>query len=86
MEINIEKAREQIKEAAIGEDLLDDLGIGGLTDQFKDLNLAELLENPPPGIDEAVAVSQVSYSGICPNSLSLNLGGPVSQEYRIQQV
>lgn len=59
MEIDIQKARTMIKDAALGEDLLDDLGIGALSDQIRELNLAELLENPPPGIDEAVAVSQV---------------------------
>ena len=60
MEIDIRQARQEIKDAALGDDLLDDLGIGGLAEQFKELNLAELLENPPPGIDEAVAVSKVS--------------------------
>ena len=64
MEINIQNARQEIKDAALGDDLLDDLGIGGLSDQIKELNLAELLENPPPGIDEAVAVSQVSESSL----------------------
>lgn len=59
MEINIQNARQQIKDAALGDDLLDDLGMGGMSEQLKELNLAELLENPPPGIDEAVAVSQV---------------------------
>ena len=86
MEINIQKARQEIKEAALGDDLLDDLGIGGLSDQIKELNLAELLEHPPPGIDEAVAVSQVSASSAPLSTVRVHgrTGGSVSEESRVQ--
>ncbi len=40
-------------------DFLDGLGLGAITSQLKDLQLGELLDTPPPGIDEAVAVSKV---------------------------
>jgi hypothetical protein len=38
---------------------LDGLGLGMISSQLRDLNLGELLDTPPPGVDEAVAVSKV---------------------------
>lgn len=35
------------------------MGLGGIADQLKDLQLGELLDTPPPGVDEAVAISKV---------------------------
>ena len=40
-------------------DVLDSVGLGGVADQLKDLQLGELLDTPPPGVDEAVAISKV---------------------------
>eukprot|EP00210_Caulerpa_lentillifera_P002889 g2759.t1 len=59
MEIDIESARLEIRDAAVGDDFLSDLGLGGISEQLRELNLGELLENPPPGIDEAVAIAKV---------------------------
>lgn len=59
MEIDIESARSEIRDAAIGDDVLQDLGLSGISQQLSELNLGELLENPPPGIDEAVAIAKV---------------------------
>jgi hypothetical protein len=40
-------------------DYLDKLGLGLLTQQLKDLDLGELMDTPPPGVDEAIAISKV---------------------------
>jgi arsenite/tail-anchored protein-transporting ATPase len=45
--------------AGAASSLLSGLGLGGLMEQLKDLKLGELLETPPPGLDEAVAVAKV---------------------------
>lgn len=39
--------------------VLDALGMGQIADQLKDLQLGDLLDTPPPGVDEAVAISKV---------------------------
>ena len=36
------------------------MGLGMLTEQLADLKLGELLDTPPPGLDEAVAIAKVS--------------------------
>lgn len=38
---------------------LSGLGLGMVADQLKDLKLGELLDTPPPGLDEAVAIAKV---------------------------
>jgi arsenite-transporting ATPase len=35
------------------------VGLTGIVEQLKDLQLGELLDTPPPGVDEAVAISKV---------------------------
>jgi hypothetical protein len=40
-------------------DFLGGLGLGMLADQLKDLDLGELMDTPPPGVDEAIAISKV---------------------------
>jgi arsenite-transporting ATPase len=35
------------------------MGLGMVADQLKELKLGELLETPPPGLDEAVAIAKV---------------------------
>lgn len=69
MQLNLEQAKEELREAAaaggVGKgfnDFLDGLGLGMLSDQLKELDLGELLDTPPPGVDEAIAISKV---GIC---------------------
>ena len=41
-------------------DFLKGMGLGLIADQLADLNLGELLDTPPPGLDEAVAIAKVS--------------------------
>lgn len=40
-------------------DFMGSLGLGGILAQLEDLKLGELLDNPPPGLDEAIAVTKV---------------------------
>lgn len=40
-------------------DFLDGLGLGVIAAQLKDLSLGELLDTPPPGVDEAIAIAKV---------------------------
>lgn len=65
MEIDLNAARQQLrdlggaKEGRQLDDLLESFGLAGVASQLKDLRLGELLDTPPPGIDEAVAISNV---------------------------
>lgn len=65
MEIELDAARDELRELAGKnegrqlDDLLDGLGLGGVASQLKDLKLGELLDTPPPGVDEAVAIAKV---------------------------
>nr|GLL34988.1 ATPase ASNA1 homolog [Ipomoea trifida] len=38
---------------------MDGMGLGVLADQLGELKLGELLDTPPPGLDEAIAISKV---------------------------
>ncbi|KAK4788182.1 hypothetical protein SAY86_019501 [Trapa natans] len=40
-------------------DVMDGMGLGSMFDQLGDLKLDELMDNPPPGMDEVVAISKV---------------------------
>lgn len=40
-------------------DFMSSVGLGGLADQLGDLKLGELLDTPPPGLDEAIAIAKV---------------------------
>lgn len=35
------------------------MGLGSVLDQLEDLKLGELLDTPPPGLDEAIAITKV---------------------------
>ncbi|KAF3454967.1 hypothetical protein FNV43_RR05415 [Rhamnella rubrinervis] len=65
LEINPEKAREEFHTTSqkIGgsgvKDLMGSMGLGMLVDQLGDLKLGELLDTLPPGVDEAIAISEV---------------------------
>ncbi|PKI46732.1 hypothetical protein CRG98_032872 [Punica granatum] len=65
LEINPEKAREEFrtysqKNGGTGvKDIMDGMGLGVLVDQLGELKLGELLDTPPPGLDEAIAISKV---------------------------
>ncbi|GMG99417.1 hypothetical protein Nepgr_001257 [Nepenthes gracilis] len=65
LEINPEKAREEFrsviqKNGGTGvKDFMDSMGLGMLVEQIGELKLGELLDTPPPGLDEAIAISKV---------------------------
>ena len=65
MEIDLEAARQEIrdlggaKEGRGVEDVLGSVGMAGIADQLKDLRLGDILNTPPPGVDEAVAIAKV---------------------------
>ncbi|KAF8085771.1 hypothetical protein N665_0648s0022 [Sinapis alba] len=65
LEINPEKAREEFRSASqmnggTGvKDFMDGMGLGMLVEQLGELKLGELLDTPPPGLDEAIAISKV---------------------------
>ncbi|XP_075496145.1 ATPase GET3B-like [Primulina tabacum] len=65
LEINPEKAREEFRSASQKnggsgvKDFMDGMGLGIIADQLGKLKLGELLDTPPPGLDEAIAISKV---------------------------
>ncbi|XP_019434386.1 PREDICTED: ATPase ASNA1 homolog isoform X2 [Lupinus angustifolius] len=65
LEINPDKAREEFQTASKSDggsgvkDFMDGMGLGMLVDQLGELKLGELLDTPPPGLDEAIAISKV---------------------------
>ncbi|QCE07925.1 arsenite-transporting ATPase [Vigna unguiculata] len=64
LEINPEKSREEFRNAAQKnggtgvKDFMDGMGLGMIADQLGELKLGELLDSPPPGLDEAIAISK----------------------------
>ncbi|XVF46297.1 hypothetical protein PTKIN_Ptkin03bG0016600 [Pterospermum kingtungense] len=59
LEIDPEKAKEDFRSASQSKDFLNNMGLGMLADQLGELKLGELLDTPPPGLDEALAISKV---------------------------
>ncbi|VFQ83631.1 unnamed protein product [Cuscuta campestris] len=65
LELNPEKAKEEFRGATQSsggsgiKDFMDGMGLGVLADQLGELKLGELLDTPPPGLDEAIAISKV---------------------------
>ncbi|CAH9116062.1 unnamed protein product [Cuscuta europaea] len=65
LELNPEKAKEEFRSATRSnggsgiKDFMDGMGLGVLADQLGELKLGELLDTPPPGLDEAIAISKV---------------------------
>ncbi|XVF75569.1 hypothetical protein PTKIN_Ptkin13bG0197400 [Pterospermum kingtungense] len=65
LEINPDKAREEFQDATKKnggsgvKEFMDGMGLGMLVEQLGDLKLGELLDTPPPGLDEAIAISKV---------------------------
>ncbi|XP_028789765.1 ATPase ARSA1-like [Neltuma alba] len=65
LEINPEKAREEFRNATQKnggsgvKDFMDGMGLGMIVEQLGELKLGELLDTPPPGLDEAIAISKV---------------------------
>ncbi|MQM07570.1 hypothetical protein Taro_040410 [Colocasia esculenta] len=68
LEINPEKAREEFRSASQKtggtgvKDFMDSMGLGMLVEQLGELKLGELLDTPPPGLDEAIAISKACNS------------------------
>ncbi|KAE8696697.1 ATPase ASNA1-like protein isoform X3 [Hibiscus syriacus] len=64
LEINPDKAKEEFQSASqknggsAVKDFMNNMGLGMLADQLGDLKLGELLDTPPPGLDEAIAISK----------------------------
>ncbi|WCJ19305.1 ATPase GET3B [Euphorbia peplus] len=65
LEINPEKSKEEFRAATQTnggtgvKDFMDGMGLGMLAEQLGELKLGELLDTPPPGLDEAIAISKV---------------------------
>ena len=66
MEVDPDQAKEEFAAFAKqndvssgAKDFMSSVGLGGLADQLGDLKLGELLDTPPPGLDEAIAISKV---------------------------
>lgn len=65
MEIDPEAAKQEFKVYAAGrgkqeaQDFASGFGLSNIVEQLTDLRLGELLDTPPPGFDEAVAISKV---------------------------
>ena len=66
LEIDPEEAKEEFsafvqrdENQAQVEDFLGSVGLGGFADQLAELRLGELLDTPPPGLDEAIAITKV---------------------------
>ncbi|CAI9091119.1 OLC1v1026057C1 [Oldenlandia corymbosa var. corymbosa] len=71
LEINPEKAREEFRSASQTsggsgiKDFMDGMGLGAIADQLGELKLGELLDTPPPGLDEAIAISKACSGVSC---------------------
>ncbi|GAA0151604.1 transporter [Lithospermum erythrorhizon] len=65
LEINPETTREEFRAAGQNrsnsdmKDIMSSMGLGAIADQLGNLKLGELLDTPPPGLDEAIAISKV---------------------------
>ncbi|MFS8011742.1 putative arsenite-transporting ATPase [Helianthus anomalus] len=63
LEINPEKTKEDFRYASQNnggvKNIMDSMGLGMVAEQLGELKLAELLDTPPPGLDEAIAISKV---------------------------
>jgi arsenite-transporting ATPase len=65
LEVDVAAAKADIRAAAAADggakvaSFLSSIGLGVFADQLADLRLGELLDTPPPGVDEAVAIAKV---------------------------
>ncbi|KAK1409941.1 hypothetical protein QVD17_36472 [Tagetes erecta] len=63
LEIDPEKTKEDFRYASQNKgdvkDIMDSMGLGMVAEQLGELKLGELLDSPPPGLDEAIAISKV---------------------------
>ncbi|KAJ4845799.1 hypothetical protein Tsubulata_027804 [Turnera subulata] len=67
LELNPELFREEFRAASQQsggtgvKDFMDGMGLGMLAEQLGELKLGELLDSPPPGLDEAIAIAKVRF-------------------------
>jgi len=65
LEVDVAAAKADMKAAAAADggdkvaSFLNSVGLGVFAEQLADLRLGELLDTPPPGVDEAVAIAKV---------------------------
>ncbi|GBF93888.1 ATPase [Raphidocelis subcapitata] len=67
MQIDLDASRAELRAALGGgggggksfDDFLGGLGLGGFAAQLRELSLGELMDTPPPGVDEAIAIAKV---------------------------
>ncbi|KAG2424744.1 hypothetical protein HYH02_015126, partial [Chlamydomonas schloesseri] len=65
LQLDPEQAKAELREVLADDggkklnETLDGLGLGVISEQLKDLQLGELLDTPPPGVDEAIAIAKV---------------------------
>ena len=66
LEIDPESAKEEFTQFARktdmgsgAKDFMSSVGLGAFADSIADLKLGELLDTPPPGLDEAIAIAKV---------------------------
>lgn len=65
LELDPEDAKAEIRQFASADggkgvnDFMNSMGLGAFTQQLADLKLGELLDTPPPGLDEAMAIAKV---------------------------
>ena len=65
MEIDPEQSKAEFAAFATADqgkgvkDFMGSMGLGGVLEQLEDLKLGELLDTPPPGLDEAIAITKV---------------------------
>ncbi len=65
--------------------MMGGFGMAQVVEQLADLKLGELLDTPPPGFDEAVAISKARRAWPCgsaaPCAAVVDLGGCFGQGY-----
>jgi arsenite-transporting ATPase len=65
MEIDPEQSKAEFAAFAAADqgkgvkDFMGSMGLGGVIEQLEELKLGELLDTPPPGLDEAIAITKV---------------------------
>ena len=66
MEIDTSQAKSEFSEFSKSadftkgaSDFMGSVGLSGISDSLQDLKLGELLDTPPPGLDEAIAIAKV---------------------------
>lgn len=52
-------------------DFMSGMGLGMIMEQLSELKLGELLDTPPPGLDEAVAIAKVTVLQCCLHGIIL---------------